>query len=372
VWLDCAMMNRPCTPTFQTGVIRHVSKATSPYFAQRRHSTTTSAYVHNGRAIARDCAHHFIHDRSTIGRTFANARFACLNRFEFTSIRRFASAEGAGTGKAPAGTAFEMQEAARKHREIQQSLLRQDPPSASAQPSPTSISSMAGKESNLAFLHELREQQREQKRRQAIINSALSFLMVVLAAQGAKNGQERRHAQAGRDQAEQELLQIRSDLRNVIESDESLERLARECIEAFDDSNARNDGRAWWSGWTFAILSNVPANEDHEARVHRVVKALRQGLASQLTSVMLSDGEKERQEMEQLARIAASALSFPDATTPNAATTPDAPSNGLASWPASSPAEEASTRTGRVPIEVLAGEQSATSGNVAPKKVFMF
>jgi hypothetical protein len=181
------MMNRPFTPTFQTGVIRHVAKAASPFFAQRRHSTTTIATVHDGCVIARGGAHHFIHDRSIIGSTFAIARFACLNRFEFTSIRRFASGEGAGTGKAPAGTAFEMQEAARKHREIQQSLLRQDPPSASAQPSPTSISSMAGKESNLAFLHELREQQREQKRRQAIISSVLSFLMVVLAAQGAKS-----------------------------------------------------------------------------------------------------------------------------------------------------------------------------------------
>jgi hypothetical protein len=316
--------------------------------------STTIAAVHGAYGSRQVCAHRILHDRSIIGSIYVNTRFSRLKLFEIENSRRFTSGTSTGTGKSPAGTSLEMQEAARKHREIQNLLLRQGPAQPSQSP-PPSISSTAGKEGEIAFLYQLREQQREQKRRQAIINSVLSFLMVLLAAQGAKNGQERRNAQAGRDHAEQELLRVRDDLRKVVESDESLARLACECIDAFGDNSLISDGGALRRGGMFSKWSNQPSHDSQEARVQQVVKALRQGLSSQLASVTLSDEEKERQEMEQLATFASSALSFPDATTPNPA------ASAVTSLPSSSRSEDASK-------EVAPRDDSST----APKKVFMF
>jgi hypothetical protein len=200
----------------------------------------------------------------------------------------------------------------------------------------------------MAAIH---KKQGEQRRRQAIINATMSFLVVLLAAQGVKNGDDRRKAQEGQQNAERELQNIRNRLRELVASDELARSLARDCVAAMD-TTAKNPRRTTMWG---AIFSPGPQNsfqEFSDERVHRVAEVLNHGLASHLSTLLMTDEERERHDMEELAHYAELADSLVSMTQESASMTDDLDSS--------------STRSS-VPRNVHSGDVSQR-----PKKVFAF
>jgi hypothetical protein len=158
------------------------------------------------------------------------------------------------------------------------------------------------------------QQQREQRRRQAIINSTLSFLVVLLAAQGVKNGEDRRKAQEGQQHAENELREIRNRLRQMLTSDELLRSLARDSVAVIEtDTTVKNPRTTMW-GAIFSPHPRYSSKEIADEKLHRVAEVLAQGVASQLSPLLMSDDERERREMEELVQYPSSTVSMVNMT----------------------------------------------------------
>lgn len=238
-----------------------------------------------------------------------------------SSTRSLTAASSIGSGS-PVVPSTTNNEAVRKHRELQSLLHGEESSSATA--TTATITTVNPNHQRNPMIH--------QRLRQAFINAALAFFVVILAMQGVKNGHELRKAQQLQKQAEDELENARRLLRSLVTEEEeekgdgALRIAARDALRAAASSSSSavpsSDAYGWWwrriVGLSRQWIAPPPDLEiddpDHDA-VDRAVKVLRDHLSSRIGVVVQTSAEREVEALRHLSATAASAVAAAAAAT---------------------------------------------------------
>jgi hypothetical protein len=209
-------------------------------------------------------------------------------------------------------------EASKKLQEgIQDGLLR----SRSSQPEPQMTGGGGNGESGSSssfFYQQGKNAFNEEKRRNFIINTACSFMVLLLAAQSYKSGILKRKADTKREACEEVLQEAQERLKYITSSDVAA-LIACECLQEIQNQNVPSTSSyngSWYSSWgqptlrgskdastTMQQSSQIQEDGRHDAPVpleERLTSLIHGRLTSLLGEFGLSDEEKEKRKVEHL------------------------------------------------------------------------